>query len=364
MSCARSGRSRGTRRTSSSSRSTSSPTRKWRSSPTASRGARENGGRRGKPGKDQGRNFPSADHLAVPRGAGGGAVEAREGDHRSRALSRPDHLRGGPVLQGALRDRGDLPRRRRPHHPGADPRQGKGGKVMAFNYDQYIRGGKLPHIWCPGCTYGIVFKSLLRVVDTLKPDKHVLVVSGDGDATAIGGNHFIHACRRNIDITVLVFNNYIYGMTGGQYSPTTPLGHMATTMPYGNIDPSFNIPELAKGAGASFVARGTAYHAAGLDRLIVEAIQHKGLSVVEIINACPTTHGRRNKFKSPTDQLLWMKDTFLPAVAFEKLAPEKTAGKLPMGVLYKKEGLPEYCETYYGLVERLKKQKEGRAQER
>ena len=277
---------------------------------------------------------------------------------------------------------------------------------MAFNYDQYIRGGKLPHIWCPGCTYGIVFKSILRVVDTLKlnrddiamvsgigcasrlpgyvdfntlhtahgralpfatglkmakPDKHVLVVSGDGDATAIGGNHFIHACRRNIDITVLVFNNFIYGMTGGQHSPTTPSGHLASTMPYGNVDPSFNIPELAKGAGASFVARGTAYHAAGLDRLISDAMQHKGLSVVEIINACPTTHGRRNKFKSPTDMLLWMKDTFIPAVAFDKLPPEKTAGKFPMGVLFKKEGAPEYCETYYGLVERLKKQREGRA---
>ena len=90
-------------------------------------------------------------------------------------------------------------------------------------------------------------------------------------------------------------------------------------------------------------------------------MQHKGLSVVEIMNACPTTHGRRNKFKSPTDMLLWMKDTFIPAVAFDKLPPEKTAGKLPMGVLYKKEGLPEYCETYYGMVARLKKQKEGRA---
>jgi len=277
---------------------------------------------------------------------------------------------------------------------------------MSFEYGQYIRGGKLPHIWCPGCTYGIVFKSILRAVDSLKlakddiamvsgigcasrlpgyvdfntlhtthgralpfatgikmakPDKHVLVVSGDGDATAIGGNHFIHACRRNIDLTVLVFNNYIYGMTGGQYSPATPTGHMAATMPYGNVDSPFDIPALAKGAGASFVARGTAYHATALDKLIVDAIQHKGLSVVEIINACPTTHGRRNKFKSPTDMLLWMKDTFLPAAAFEKLPPEKTAGKFPMGVLYRKEGVPEYCSTYYGLVDRLKKQGEGRA---
>src|SRR3990172_3129876 len=224
---------------------------------------------------------------------------------------------------------------------------------MSFNYDQYIRGGKLPHIWCPGCTYGIVFKSLLRAVDSLKipkddialvsgigcasrlpgyvywntlhtthgralpfatglkrgrPDKRVLVVSGDGDATAIGGNHFIHACRRNIDITVIVLNNFIYGMTGGQHSPTTPIGHMATTMPFGNVDP---------------------------------------------------TLGRRNKFRSPTDMLLWMKDTALPASAFEKLPPEKTAGKFPTGVLYKREA-PEFSETYFAMVERLKKPKEAR----
>ena len=275
---------------------------------------------------------------------------------------------------------------------------------MAFDYDQYIRSGKLPHIWCPGCTYGIVFKSLLRAVDSLKipkddialvsgigcasrlpgyvdwntlhtthgraipfatglkmarPDKRVLVVSGDGDATAIGGNHFIHACRRNIDITVIVLNNFIYGMTGGQHSPTTPVGHMATTMPFGNIDPTFNIPELAKGAGATWVGRGTAYHVPALDKLIIGAIEHKGLSVLEIINACPTTHGRRNKFRSPTDMLLWMKDTALPASAFEKLPPEKTAGKFPTGVLYKREA-PEFSETYFAMVERLKKQKEAR----
>jgi 2-oxoglutarate ferredoxin oxidoreductase subunit beta len=128
-------------------------------------------------------------------------------------------------------------------------------------------------------------------------------------------------------------------------------------MPYGNVDPVFNIPELAKGAGATWVGRGTAYHVPALDKLIIEAMQHKGLSVLEIINACPTTHGRRNKFKSPTDMLLWMKDNFLPITAFGKLPPEKTAGKSPTGVLFKKEA-PEFCDTYYGMVERLKKQKE------
>jgi 2-oxoglutarate ferredoxin oxidoreductase subunit beta len=277
---------------------------------------------------------------------------------------------------------------------------------MAFDYSQYIRPGKLPHIWCPGCTYGIVFKSLLRSLDGLKqnkdelcvvsgigcasrlpgyidantlhtahgrsltfatgvkmvqPEKRVIALGGDGDMTAIGGNHFIHACRRNIDITVLVFNNYIYGMTGGQHSPTTPKGHTATTMAYGNIDPNFDIAQLAIGAGASFVARGTAYHVPALDRVLTEAIQHKGLSVVEVINACPTTHGRRNKFKNPTDQLLWMKDTFMPKAAFEKLPPEKTEGKLPLGVLYKKEDAAEYCETYFGMTAGVRAKMEGRA---
>ena len=107
------------------------------------------------------------------------------------------------------------------------------------------------------------------------------------------------------------------------------------------------------------MGRGTAYHAAALDKLIVGAIAHKGLSVLEIINACPTTHGRRNKFRSPTDMLLWMKDSALPVTAFEKLPPEKTAGKFPTGVLFKKEA-SEYCDTYYGMVDRIRKAAEGR----
>jgi len=256
---------------------------------------------------------------------------------------------------------------------------------MAFDYAKYIRPGKLPHIWCPGCSYGIVLKSLLRAVDALglNPDDIALVsgigcasrlpgyvdfntlhtthgralafaTGGDGDATAIGGNHFIHACRRNIDITLLVFNNFIYGMTGGQYSPSTQPGRLATTMPYGNVDFAFDIPALAKGAGATFVARGTAYHAAALDKLIVDAMRHRGFSVVDIVNACPTTYGRRNKVKSPTDMLLWMKDAFVPAAAYAKLSPDEAAGKFPMGVLHRADGKPEFCEAYYGMVERLK----------
>jgi len=275
-----------------------------------------------------------------------------------------------------------------------------------MDYEKYLRKGKLPHIWCPGCSYGVALKSILRAIDAQKidrndlamvsgigcasrlpgyvdfntlhtahgralafatglktacPDKHVLVVSGDGDATAIGGNHFIHACRRNIDMTLLVFNNFTYGMTGGQYSPTTPFGQFASTMPYGNVDFSFDIPSLAKGAGATFVARGTAYHVPALDRIITEAMRHKGFSVVEIMNMCPTAFGRRNKFKNPTDLFLWMKETFVPVEAFGKLAPEKLKGKFPMGILHKQEGAPEFCEAYFAMVERIKNGKDPQA---
>jgi len=171
---------------------------------------------------------------------------------------------------------------------------------------QYLRHNKkFPHVWCSGCSNGIVLGAIIRAVAELgipkddvmmvsgigctsrmpvyvdfnslhtlhgrpiafatgikmfKPHMKVIVITGDGDATAIGGNHFIHAARRNIDLTVLVLNNNIYGMTGGQYSPTTPEGDFASTTPYGNIDEPFDICQLALGAGASFVARGTAFH--------------------------------------------------------------------------------------------------------
>ena len=193
-----------------------------------------------------------------------------------------------------------------------------------FDYSQYLRNEKLPHIWCPGCGHGIVLKSLIRAVakagwnkdeivlvsgigcasrlpgyvdfNTLhtahgralafatgiklaKPEMHVIVVSGDGDSLAIGGNHFIHACRRNIDITLICFNNGIYGMTGGQYSPTTASGDKTATSPFGNVEPHFNVAELAKGAGATFVARGTSYGVPQLDNFIYQGLMHKGFSV-------------------------------------------------------------------------------------
>lgn len=266
---------------------------------------------------------------------------------------------------------------------------------VPFDYNQYLRPNKLPHIWCPGCGHGIVLKAMLRAIHSaglqkeniavvsgigcssrtpgyvdfntlhtlhgralafatgikfMKPEMNVIVTTGDGDALAIGGNHFIHACRRNIDMTVLVFTNATYGMTGGQYSPTTPLGAIATTSRYGSIEPPFDTCEMAKASGATFVARGTAYHTLELEKIIHEAIEHKGMSVVDIIDACPTYFGRANKFKSATQMMEELeKDGTVNIKQVDKLPPEKVQGKILRGVLHKVER-PEYCEQYQNLV--------------
>ncbi|RMF44638.1 MAG: 2-oxoacid:ferredoxin oxidoreductase subunit beta [Deltaproteobacteria bacterium] len=267
---------------------------------------------------------------------------------------------------------------------------------MAYDYEKSIRPGKLPHIWCPGCGHGIIMKGLIRAMDTCeldrtqtaivsgigcasrlpgyldactlhtahgraaafatgvkmaRPDMNVIVVGGDGDGTAIGGNHFIHACRRNIDLTYIVMNNHIYGMTGGQFSPTTPTGAMASTTPYGNPDPTFDISKLAIGAGATFVARTTAYHATQIDKLIAEGIRHKGMAVIEIIDDCPTTYGRRNKFRSVVDMMKRLKDNAVPVAAASKMSPEQLEGKILTGVLFKEER-PEYTATYAEVIKK------------
>jgi 2-oxoglutarate ferredoxin oxidoreductase subunit beta len=267
---------------------------------------------------------------------------------------------------------------------------------MAYDYEKSLRPGKLPHIWCPGCGHGIVMKGLIRAMDTCgleknntalvsgigwasrlpgyvdmctlhtahgraaafatgvkmaKPEMNVIVMGGDGDGTAIGGNHFIHACRRNIDMTYVIMNNFIYGMTGGQFSPCTPTGDKASTTPYGNPDPTFDISKLAIGAGATFVARTTAFHATQIDKLIVEGIKHKGMSIIEVLDDCPTTYGRRNKFRSVVDMMKRLKDIAVPVAAAGKMTAEQLQGKILTGVLYK-EDKPEYCEQYAKVIAR------------
>jgi 2-oxoglutarate ferredoxin oxidoreductase subunit beta len=263
----------------------------------------------------------------------------------------------------------------------------------------YFRQDNLPHIWCPGCGHGTVTGSLVRAIarlgldknkvcivsgigcssravgyldfDTLhtahgralafatgiklaRPELKVIVMMGDGDCAAIGGNHFIHAARRNIDITTIVMNNNIYGMTSGQYSPMTPKGMYGTTAPYGNLERSFDLCELAKAAGATYVARATSYHAVLLIDLIEAALQNKGFSMVEAIVQCPTYFGRKNKVGGAVEMLNWIKDSVVNVKAAPSLPPEKVAGKQLIGELYNNPA-PEYTADYDELIARVQR---------
>ncbi len=271
--------------------------------------------------------------------------------------------------------------------------------------EKYLRHDKkFPHLWCPGCGNGTILHAILLAIDSIglkkdeiamisgigcsgrtpvyvdfntlhtthgralafatglklaKPSLHVIVVMGDGDASAIGGNHLIHACRRNIDMTAIIYNNSIYGMTGGQYSPTTPYHAKATTATHGNIERPFDLAELVKTAGATFVARSTTYHVRQLTNLIEKALLHKGFSVVEVITHCPTTFGRRNKMPDPVTMVKWEKEIAVPIEKAKNMKPEELEGKITTGILVEKE-LPEYCEQYEEIIrQRMKKTKRG-----
>src|SRR5512136_2233157 len=264
---------------------------------------------------------------------------------------------------------------------------------------KYLRHDKkFPHVWCGGCGIGILLGSLIRAIDRIgytkdevvlvsgigcsgrlpvyvdfntlhtthgraltfatgiklaKPGLKVIVVMGDGDAVAIGGNHFIHAARRNIDLTAIIVNNSVYGMTGGQYSPTTPYGMRSTTTVYSNIEQDFKISELAVTAGAVFVGRGTVYHARLLDSLIENALLKQGFSVVEVIAHCHTQYGRQNRLGTAVEMMEWQRDH---AVTVEKAAmmkPEELRDKIVIGVLVDKE-LPVYQDEYEKIRERSK----------
>ena len=257
----------------------------------------------------------------------------------------------------------------------------------------YIRERFFPHIWCAGCGHGIVLNSLIRAVEKLgmskneivmvsgigcssrisgyvdfhtlhtihgralafatgvkmsKPELNVIVPMGDGDALAIGGNHFIHAARRNIDITAIVMNNRIYGMTGGQYSPLSGYGTLATTAPYSNIDQGFDVVQLAMAAGATFVARTTTYHVQQLADLIRQAILHEGFSVLEVMTQCPTYFGRKNKQGGPVEMMKYMQKATTP---IGSKAKQKNPELVERGIFVEKEQ-PEYCSEYEKIIQR------------
>jgi 2-oxoglutarate ferredoxin oxidoreductase subunit beta len=181
-----------------------------------------------------------------------------------------------------------------------------------------------------------------------RPELNLIVPMGDGDALAIGGNHFIHAARRNIDITAIVMNNRIYGMTGGQYSPLSGYGTLATTAPFINIDHAFDVVNLAMSAGATFVARTTTYHTRQMIELFREAILHEGFSVVEVLTQCPTYFGRKNKIGDAVDMVKSFRDNTTP---IGSKAKQQSPDLIERGVFLQKE-LPEYSREYDKVIER------------
>ncbi len=217
----------------------------------------------------------------------------------------------------------------------------------------FLRMERMPHIWCPGCGIGTTVNCFARAVEDCgiplddltvvsgigctgrvagylavdsfhtthgraipfatglklsNPKLNVVVYSGDGDLAAIGGNHFIHAARRNMDITVVFVNNHTYAMTGGQASSTTPISALGTTAPYGVFETPFNMPYLAESCGAVYVARWTSYHVRQMAKAMKEAIQKRGFSFLEIISPCPTLYERRNRLGDGLTRMNWYRE--------------------------------------------------------
>jgi 2-oxoglutarate ferredoxin oxidoreductase subunit beta len=194
----------------------------------------------------------------------------------------------------------------------------------------------------------LAFATGLKMV---RPEMKVIVVMGDGDALAIGGNHFIHAARRNIGLTAIVVNNLTYGMTGGQYSPTTPTDARATTAPYGHIEQPFPIADLAVASGAAYVACSTVFHVQELEKQITQAIAKEGFSVVEAVSYCHTTLGRINRWGTAPDMMRRLKEQSIPLSRAEKMSIEEKRGKIIRGVFVDRD-IPEYTKLYEKIIER------------
>ena len=246
----------------------------------------------------------------------------------------------------------------------------------AHPYSKYLRAEMMPHIWCPGCGNGIVLNCFAHALDELKfdldklvvvsgigcigrtagyvnadsfhtthgralafasgvklanPELEVVVISGDGDLFAIGGNHFIHAARRNMGIKVLCANNLNYGMTGGQQGPTTPLESITTTSPYGSIENPFNLVHLAAASGSTYVARWTTLHVRRLTQSIKKMLQKKGFSFVEVLAQCPEIYGRYNKMRSGLEMMSWFKRASVVENFTDPSKAEISADKIPVG---------------------------------
>ncbi|MCS7386555.1 MAG: 2-oxoacid:ferredoxin oxidoreductase subunit beta [Candidatus Methanomethylicota archaeon] len=258
-----------------------------------------------------------------------------------------------------------------------------------------LRSDRLPHIWCPGCGIGIALGCFLRAVKELnvnpneiafisgigcsgraagyvhfdsfhtthgraiplamgvkvaRPNMHVVVFSGDGDLFAIGGNHFIHAARRNVDLLVICINNFNYGMTGGQLGPTTPFKSITTTTPYGNIEHPFNLVYLAAAAGATYVARWTVAHPVQLSKSIEKGLLKRGFAFIEVIAPCITLYARYNKLGGPLKVINYLKKNSVIRNFIDPAKVEiEVGGKIVVGEFVDVER-PEFISELYRLI--------------
>ncbi len=271
-------------------------------------------------------------------------------------------------------------------------------------YDRYLVEEKLPTMWCPGCGNGIVLQSIIRAIDEMgldhqkivfvsgigcssravnylkfdcmhtnhgraiafatgikmaNPDLKVIVLTGDGDCASIGGNHLIHACRRNIDLTVICMNNSNYGMTGGQYSPTTPLGYQTKTSVYGSYEPPFDLCDLTKSAGATYVARCATYLPIQMKDIIKKAVSHHGLSFVDCASDCPSLFGRLNRMGDAAQMMLNWKDRLVSVRQAEKMSKEELQGKVVWGEFVNSSDRTEYTDIYKENIRKAKEAKHG-----
>jgi len=256
----------------------------------------------------------------------------------------------------------------------------------------YLLEEKLPLFWCPGCGDGIVLQSIMRNMDQrgwtkeetvfvtgigcwgkaddyvttnsfhgthgralafstgiklANPDLHVLTLMGDGDGITIGGNHLIHAARRNVDVTAIMINNLNYGMTGGQYSGTTPEDAITKTSQKGHVEHGFDVCDVVRASGATYVARGTVYDIVQLNKMIGQAMDHKGFSFVEVISPCPTQFGRMNGMKDAPTMMKWMKERTVSKAQAEKMSRAELKDMFVTGVFEDRQE-----DDYYTAYER------------
>ena len=267
---------------------------------------------------------------------------------------------------------------------------------MAFDYDKYLRTDKMPTLWCWGCGDGVILKAIIRAIDRVgwsmddvcvvsgigcsgrmssyidcntvhtthgraiayatgiklaNPGKHVIVVTGDGDGLAIGGNHTIHGCRRNIDLNHVLVNNFIYGLTNSQTSPTTPRGFWTVTAQYGNVDPSFDAAKLAIAAEATFVGRESVTNPEKIERLLAKGFEHEGYSFFDIFSNCHVNLGRKNKMSEAVQMLKWLDSRTVSKAKFDALSEDERAGLFPLGVLHEDNGRTEYTKAYQKVID-------------